>query len=279
MLQQDKPLVYYDEGLDFQYGNNNLKSEDDEDMDDDGAERDYSKTADARAEQGYCARPNKKGSLSDDSESDEEEDDEEEVEEEEDEEEHEEVSDEEDDFEDDFNRLSDDSGAPALSMVHRPSDLIHYGDSFYPSSDDQPRSIPTTPLPSASTLCSGNSTMELWGDDGSDSYSILSLNASQSRGFNDPMMASQDENLFYSNTYHHQNSYMMSSAAGDHHSNVTLGGYMTVDQSNVINGSFIEDVTLCDKLDKLNDGFVNPEDEVSLSNGTSFTSLVNMVSF
>uniref|UniRef100_A0AC34GMA3 Uncharacterized protein n=1 Tax=Panagrolaimus sp. ES5 TaxID=591445 RepID=A0AC34GMA3_9BILA len=62
-----------------------------------------------------------------------------------------------------------------------------------------------------------------------------------------------------------------------HQSQVSLGGYMTVDQSsNVVgvNDGFIEDVTLCDKLDKLNDNFVvSTDDEVSLSNGTSFTSL------
>jgi len=268
MLQQDRPLVYYDEGLDLHYG----KSEEDH-QDESEKHQNLQKLDHNKVEQGnYGGKPNKKGSLSDDSESDEEEVEEEEDPEEEDE--HDQASDEED-YED---SLYDDNGTTALSMVHRQTDISHYGDTsnlFY-STDDQHRSIPTTPLPSASTLCSGNSTMEIWGDDASDSYSLLSLNSSQSRSFNDPMMAAQDENLFYSCT-NYQNSYMMSSGPTDNnHNQVSLGGYMTVDQSNIVNDGFIEDVTLCDKLDKLNDNFVTSDDEVSLSNGTSFTSLVNM---
>jgi hypothetical protein len=271
MLQQDRPLVYFDEGLDLHYG----KSEDDQHDESEKQHQNHQKVDHNKVEQGhYGGKPNKKGSLSDDSESDEEE-----VEEEEDpdeEDEHDQASDEEDEDYDDS--IYDDNGTTALSMVHRQTDISHYGDSsnlFY-STDDQHRSIPTTPLPSASTLCSGNSSMEIWGDDGTDSYSLLSLNSSQCRSFNDPMMAAQDENLFYSCT-NYQSSYMMSSGTTENHqTQVSLGGYMTVDQSNVVNDGFIEDVTLCDKLDKLNDNFVSSDDEVSLSNGTSFTSLVNM---
>lgn len=270
MLQQDRPLVYFDEGLDLHYG----KSHPDEEDLDEPEKQQYPQQNHKTVEQGVCGKPNKKGSLSDDSESDEEE-----VEEEDEDERGSEEEEDGDEEEFDDSNLCDDNGSQALSMVHRPTESYHYGDSsnlFY-SNDDQPRSIATTPLPSASTLCSGNSSMEIWGEDAADSYSLLSLNASQSRSFNDPMMTSQDENLFYTNTY--PNSYMMSTAANDNHQNqVSLGGYMTIEQSNVVSDGFIEDVTLCDKLDKLNDNFVSTDDEVSLSNGTSFTNLVNMVS-
>uniref|UniRef100_A0AC34GA47 Uncharacterized protein n=1 Tax=Panagrolaimus sp. ES5 TaxID=591445 RepID=A0AC34GA47_9BILA len=210
MLQQDRPLVYYDEGLDLHYG----KSENDEEESElkshqhhqhqDLHHQKNSYDHHNKVEQGHCGgKPNKKGSLSDDSESDEEEvEDEEEDPEEEDGNEAASDDEEEDDEEYDDSSLYDDNGQSALSMVHRQTDISHYGDSsnlFYSTSEDSHRSIQTTPLPSASTLCSGNSSMEIWGDETSDSYSLLSLNSTQSRTFNnDPMMTGgQDENLFY----------------------------------------------------------------------------------
>jgi hypothetical protein len=284
MLQQDRPLVYYDEGLDLHYGKSLEEEQNDESEKHHQSYQKQQQIDHNKVEQGnYGGKPNKKGSLSDDSESDEEEVEEEDEDAEGEEDEHDQASDDEEEEDEDYDdSLYDDNGTNALSMVHRQTDISQYGDSsnlFY-STDDQHRSIQTTPLPSASTLCSGNSSMEIWGDDASDSYSLLSLNSSQSRTFNDPMMAAQDENLFYSCT-NYQNSYMMSSGPVDNHQNqISLGGYMTVDhQSNIVNDGFIEDVTLCDKLDKLSDNFVTSDDEVSLSNGTSFTSLVNMVSF
>jgi hypothetical protein len=285
MLQQDRPLVYYDEGLDLHYGKTENNSDEHDEESEKYHQQEHQKGFDYhnKVEQGHCGggKPNKKGSLSDDSESDEEEVEDEEDQDDGEEDEHEAASDDEEEDEDyDDPSLYDVNGTSALSMVHRQTDISHYGDStnlFY-STDDSHRTIQTTPLPSASTLCSGNSSMEIWGDETSDSYSLLSLNSTQSRTFNnDPMMTGQDENLFYSTSY--QNSYMMSAGTTENHQNqVSLGGYMTVDQSNVgVNDGFIEDVTLCDKLDKLNDNFVvSTDDEVSLSNGTSFTSLVNM---
>uniref|UniRef100_A0AC34QYG9 Uncharacterized protein n=1 Tax=Panagrolaimus sp. JU765 TaxID=591449 RepID=A0AC34QYG9_9BILA len=224
MLQQERPQVYVDEGLDFTYGK----------VDEDQESQHYQQEME----------PEMKNDIED-----------EEAEEEE------EVSDEEDDLNDD--------NSTALSMVHRPNEMVHYGDSniFYISED--PSRIAPTPLPAASTLCSNsNSSLEPMWEDSSDSYSLLSLTTSgQTRTFNDPMMNGQDENLFYPSNY--QGSYLISTSEGHQSTtSVALGGYMTVEHPN----GLIEDVTFCDKLEKLQDDYSDD----SLSNGSCFTSLVNV---
>lgn len=238
MLQQERPQVYLDEGLEFTF--DELKSEEEQE----------------EVEQPQEVEQGNLDVVKQDSDD--------EVEEEED------TSDEEDD-QDEFA-----DGSSAMSMVHRPTEVIHYGDSaMYYVNEEQPR-VAMTPLPSASTLCSNSSTSSIepmW-EDGTDSFSLLSLTATgQSRSFNDPMMAGQDENIFYPGSY--QGQYMMTSASGPTATtnSVSLGGYMTVEHNSE---GFIEEVNLCDKLDKLHDDY--SEDEVSLSNGTCFTSLVNVVS-
>lgn len=233
MLQQERPQVYLDEGLEFTF--DELKAEEEQE----------------EVEQPQEVEQGNLDVVKQDSD-----------------EEEEDTSDEEDD-QDEFA-----DGSTAMSMVHRPTEVIHYGDStMYYVNEEQPR-VAMTPLPSASTLCSNSSTSSIepmW-EDGTDSFSLLSLTATgQSRSFNDPMMAGQDENIFYPGGY--QGQYMMTSASGATATtnSVSLGGYMTVEHNSE---GFIEEVNLCDKLDKLHDDY--SEDEVSLSNGTCFTSLVNV---
>uniref|UniRef100_A0A7E4UZT6 SERTA domain-containing protein n=1 Tax=Panagrellus redivivus TaxID=6233 RepID=A0A7E4UZT6_PANRE len=262
MLQQQRPLSHIDEGLDFTY--DELRAEDDEETE--------QKEDNRQVEQGELDASDKK--VSSDSESDDEEEvDDDEEEEADDDDEEEEVSEEEDEEDDEQSTgLSNDSNA--LSMVHRPMD--YYGESslFY---SDQPLSQRTpTPLPSASTLCGGNSSLNsdsLWGDDSSDNYSLLSLNASGSHyRFCDPMIAPQDENL-YSGSY---SNYLMSSGVADNtHNSVSLGGYMAVEQGGPTDG-FIDELGMCDKLNMPDtDNFV-VEDETLSDGRCTFTSLVNM---